>query len=78
MVQPQPVPEPNGPVSRKIVAQALTNILVALVTFVATKQGLNISTDVSSEIAGLASVLSGLWAGWLIRDPGPVNPPPQQ
>lgn len=77
MVQPQPV-EPNGPVSRKIVAQALTNILVAIVMFIATKQGLNISTEVAGEISALAAVLGGLWAGWLIRDPSVTSQEKQE
>lgn len=77
MAAPAPMPEKNGPVSRKIIAQALTNILVLVVAFIATKQGLDLSVEASSEISGLLSVLSGLFAGWLIRDPAPAEDKPE-
>lgn len=68
---------PFAPVSKKIIAQALTNALMLVVTYVITHQGLNVSVAVAGEIASFVALLAGLGAGWLVKEiPGLSEQPP--
>jgi hypothetical protein len=68
---------PFAPVSKKIIVQALTNVLMLVVTYVIAHQGLNVSAATAGEIASFVALLAGLGAGWLAKEiPGLSDQPP--
>lgn len=68
---------PFAPTSKKIIAQALANVLMLVVTYVVVHQGLNVDLAASGEIASFVAVIAGLGAGWLAKEiPGLAEKPP--
>lgn len=56
-----------APVSRKVVAQALANVIVFAAGLALARLGLHANATTSAEVAAGAALLAGLGAGWLAK-----------
>jgi predicted lysophospholipase L1 biosynthesis ABC-type transport system permease subunit len=62
------------PLSRKLVASLISNVLVWAITYIIIRTGFSETAAVSSVIASVAGVLSGFISGWLVKEfPGLIS-----
>lgn len=59
---------PGKPVSRKVIAAALTSLFVYLITIIAVKRGAHLDETQTDIIAALAANAAGFCAGWLRKE----------
>lgn len=71
-------PVMHAPLSRKLVAAGLTNLLAFGIAFLVFKLGLHLSPIVATEVSGIVAWAAGLGAGWLAKEfPALIGTPPK-